>query len=159
VLNDALDLNLISAEREQAAGSFSVDLLAEDDSGNTIVTAGLILKNPHQTIQASWMDAGAFASLVDFDSYWHPDALHEMDKFCTDDTDHLLHYQEMGYFQNIPDVHTDLGELVVRKKHGRQNENERNCTANLGLAIDNMAVAPLVYQRALDLGIGQQLKL
>ncbi len=43
-----------------------------------IVTAGPILKVPHRTIQAGWMDAGAFASLVDFDSYWHPDAMREV---------------------------------------------------------------------------------
>ena len=49
-----------------------------------IVTAGPILKNPHATIKAGWMDEGTFASLVDFDSYWHPDAMNESDKFCTD---------------------------------------------------------------------------
>jgi len=37
-----------------------------------VVTAGPILKKPHATIQPGWMDEGAFASLVDFDSYWHP---------------------------------------------------------------------------------------
>ncbi|MHA1938831.1 MAG: ornithine cyclodeaminase family protein, partial [Candidatus Thorarchaeota archaeon] len=39
-----------------------------------VVTAGPILKKPHATIRAGWMDDGAFASLVDFDSYWHPEA-------------------------------------------------------------------------------------
>ena len=34
-----------------------------------VVTAGPILKKPHATIQAGWMEKGAFASLVDFDSY------------------------------------------------------------------------------------------
>src|SRR3712207_6504372 len=33
VLNDALDLNLTNVDREQSAGAFSVDLVAEDDSG------------------------------------------------------------------------------------------------------------------------------
>jgi hypothetical protein len=33
VLNDVLDVNLSNAEREHAAGSFSVDLVAEDSSG------------------------------------------------------------------------------------------------------------------------------
>jgi len=137
-----------------------VDTPREAVSGcDLVVTAGPIQKQPHQTIQAGWMDSGAFASLVDFDSYWHPGALHEMDKFCTDDIDQLLHYQEVGYFQDIPDVYADLGELVVGKNPGRENDNERNCTANLGLAIDDMAVAPLVYQRAIDLGIGQWLEL
>ena len=119
-----------------------------------IVTAGPILKQPHATIQAGWLDKGAFASLVDFDSYWHPDAMQEADKFCTDDTAQLRHYQQVGYFQQIPTVHADLGELVTGRKAGRETPEEKTVTANLGLAIDDMAVAPLIYRRALDEGIG-----
>ena len=31
------------------------------------------------------LDAGAFASMVDYDSFWDGAALQEVDKFCTDD--------------------------------------------------------------------------
>jgi ornithine cyclodeaminase/alanine dehydrogenase len=119
-----------------------------------IVTAGPILKKPHATIKAGWMDEGAFASLVDFDSYWHPGAMAEVAKFCTDDTAQFLHYKEIGYFQNTPRLHADLGELIVGKKPGRETPEERTMTANLGLALDDMAVAPLVYRRASEKGIG-----
>ncbi|HRI55808.1 MAG TPA: ornithine cyclodeaminase family protein, partial [Anaerolineae bacterium] len=54
-----------------------------------VVTAGPILRQPHATIQAGWLEAGAFASLVDFDSYWASAALAEADKFCTDDLPQL----------------------------------------------------------------------
>jgi len=37
VLNSALDLNLVNVDREQAAGSFSIDLVAEDDGGGTVI--------------------------------------------------------------------------------------------------------------------------
>jgi ornithine cyclodeaminase/alanine dehydrogenase-like protein (mu-crystallin family) len=124
-----------------------------------VVTSGPILKTPHATIQPGWMETGTFASLVDFDSYWHPDAMAESDKFCTDDTQQLLHYQQNGYFQNIPLLHADLGELVAGQKPGRETPSERTMTANLGLALDDMAVAPLIYQRALEKGIGTPLPL
>ena len=124
-----------------------------------VVTAGPILKTPHRTIQAGWLDAGAFASLVDFDSYWHPDALLEADKFCTDDVPQLRHYQEVGYFQEIPPVHAGLGELATGKKPGRETPAERTMTANLGLAMDDMAVAPLIYKRAVEKGMGTWLSL
>ena len=124
-----------------------------------VVTAGPILKKPHATIQAEWMDQGAFASLVDFDSYWHPDAMRQTAKFCTDDTAQLLHYQQRGYFQDIPDIYADLGELVTAQKPGRQSSEERTMTVNLGLAIEDMAVAPLIYQRALEKEIGRWLPL
>lgn len=124
-----------------------------------VVTAGPILKIPHATIQAGWLDEGAFASLVDFDSYWHPAALHEADKFCTDDVPQLEHYRRLGYFQDIPPIYADLGELVAGKKPGRQTAEERTLACNLGLALDDMAVAPTLYRRAVERGLGTWLPL
>jgi len=124
-----------------------------------VATAGPILKVPHATIQADWLDEGAFASLVDYDSYWSREALAQTAKFCTDDIPQLKLYQSMGYFQNIPPIHADLGELVTGKKKGRENSRERTMTANLGLAIDDMAVAPLIFARAKEKGIGTWLPL
>ena len=124
-----------------------------------VVTAGPILKEPHCTIQGGWMDEGGFASLVDFDSYWHPEAMQDVAKFCTDDTAQLHYYKQAGYFQNIPDVHADLGQLVTGEKPGRESAEERTMTANLGLALDDMAVAPLIYEKALKKGIGTLLPL
>ena len=124
-----------------------------------VVTAGPILRKPHATIQKGWLAEGAFASLVDFDSYWHPAALHEADKFCTDDVPQLHHYRDIGYFQDIPPIHADLGDLVTLHKPGRQSREERTIACNLGLALDDMATAPLIYQRALEKGIGVWLPL
>jgi ornithine cyclodeaminase/alanine dehydrogenase len=126
---------------------------------DVVVTAGPILKVPHATIQPGWFEAGAFASLVDFDSYWHPDAMREASKFCTDDAPQLEHYREVGYFQDIPPIHADLGELVTGRKPGRETDTERTMACNLGLALDDMATAPLVYRRALEQSIGTWLPL
>jgi len=124
-----------------------------------VVTAGPILKAPHATIRPGWFEAGAFASLVDFDSYWHPDALRQVDKFCTDDVPQLEHYREVGYFQDIPPIHADLGELVAGRRPGRETDVERTMACNLGLALDDMAAAPLIYRRAVEWGIGTWLPL
>ena len=124
-----------------------------------VVTAGPILKVPHATITAGWLGEGAFASLVDFDSYWHPDAMREADKFCTDDVAQLEHYRQVGYFQHIPPVYAELGELVAGHKPGRETPTERTMACNLGLALDDMATAPLIYRRALEKGIGTWLPL
>jgi len=123
------------------------------------VTAGPILKSPHATIKAGWLDQGAFASLVDFDSYWDGQALAQADLFCTDDTAQLRYYQSVGYFKSIPEVHADLGQLVVGAKPGRQDRQQRTMAANLGLAMDDMAVAPLVFQKACAAGVGTWLEL
>jgi ornithine cyclodeaminase/alanine dehydrogenase-like protein (mu-crystallin family) len=163
----AYDVNAkaVSEYAEEIRSRFDLEVVVantprEAVSGcDIVVTAGPILKIPHATIQKGWLDAGAFASLVDFDSYWHSDAMAESDKFCTDDIDQLRHYQQNGYFQNIPALHADLGELVVGQKSGRESAAERTMTANLGLALDDMAVAPIIFQKAVEKGIGAWLPL
>lgn len=129
------------------------------EAADIVVTAGPILRSPHATIKAGWLPEGVFASLVDFDSYFEPAALREFDKFCTDDIPQLEHYRQMGYFQDIPPVHASLGELVAGKKCGRKSAQERTAACNLGLALDDMATAPLVYRRALERGAGISLPL
>lgn len=47
VLNSALDLNLVNVDREQAAGSFSIDLVAEDAGGGTIIIENQLEKSNH----------------------------------------------------------------------------------------------------------------
>jgi ornithine cyclodeaminase/alanine dehydrogenase len=150
---------------EEVSGRFDLEVVQVDmpqkavSGCDLVVTAGPILKRPHATIRAGWMEAGAFASLIDFDSYWHPEALKEVDKFCTDDIPQLLHYREVGYFQDLPPIHADLGELVVGKKPGRENAQERTLACNLGLALDDMAVAPTIHKRAFEAGLGSWLPL
>jgi len=119
-----------------------------------VVTAGPILHTPHATIKAGWLEPGAFASLLDYDSYWDRAALREVDKVCTDDVPQYEQHQRLGYFQDMPPIYATVGELVAEKKPGRENPRERTMTCNLGLAMDDMAVAPMVYQRALAGGIG-----
>lgn len=47
VLNESLDINLLSADRERAAGDFSVDLVAEDEDGQTVVIENQLEKSNH----------------------------------------------------------------------------------------------------------------
>jgi ornithine cyclodeaminase/alanine dehydrogenase len=124
-----------------------------------VVTAGPILKHPKPVIDAGWFDDGGFACPLDFDSYWKPQAMHSMHKFCTDDLDQLVYYQSVGYFQDIPNVYADLGELATRKKSGRESDSERTMSMNLGLAIEDMATAAKIYEKAKSKGIGIWLEL
>jgi ornithine cyclodeaminase/alanine dehydrogenase-like protein (mu-crystallin family) len=124
-----------------------------------VVTSGPILQQPEPTIEKGWLKEGAFASAVDFDSYWLPAAMAHMDKIATDDHTQFRYYRTVGYFQNTPDPYADLGELVAGLKAGRETPGERTMAINLGLALDDMAVAPEIYRRARERGIGTSLSL
>jgi hypothetical protein len=47
VLNDVLEMSLSNAEREQSAGDFSVDLVAEDEDGGLVVVENQLEKSDH----------------------------------------------------------------------------------------------------------------
>ena len=77
----------------------------------------------------------------------------------TDDIPQLEHYRGIGYFQAIPPIHASLGELVIGQKPGRESASERTMACNLGLALDDMATAPLVLHNAKARGLGTWLDL
>ena len=124
-----------------------------------VVTSGPILKHPSPTIDKDWLKPGGFGSAVDLDSYWRPDALSQMDKISTDDHEQFRYFRSIGYFLSTPEPYADLGEIVVGRKPSRQREDERILAVNIGLALDDMAVASEIYRRARQRGIGTWLPL
>ena len=129
------------------------------EPSDLVVTSGPLLKHPKPTIARDWLRAGSFASAVDFDSYWTADALAQFDRIATDDHAQFQYYRRVGYFAATPEPYADLGELVGRSKPGREGAAERTMAMNLGLALDDMAVAPEVYRRAVAQGRGTRLAL
>jgi ornithine cyclodeaminase/alanine dehydrogenase len=148
-MSQKLGLELIGVEKPRQAV----------EAADLVVTSGPILKQPNATIGRDWLRPGAFASAVDFDSYWTGDALAQMDRIATDDHAQFRYYRELGYFKETPEPYADLGELVTGRKPGRQSPSERTMAMNLGLALDDMAVAPEVLKRATQAGLGTWLPL
>ena len=124
-----------------------------------VVTSGPILKHPTPIVQAGWLKKGGFASLVDFDSYFSGKAIQEAEKISTDDIPQMDYYRKVGYFKETPVPYADLGEIVAGKKKARENDQERCIAINLGIALDDMAVAPIIYAKAMERGIGTELPL
>ncbi len=119
-----------------------------------VVTSGPIQKHPTPTIEKDWLMAGSFASSVDYGSYWKTEALLQIDKLCTDDMAQYRFNRDNGYFEGTPMPYADLGEIVSSQKPGRETNNERTMAMNLGLALDDIAVAPEIYRRAKERGVG-----
>ncbi len=150
---------------EEMGRKIGIEISGVDDArtavaeSDIVVTSGPILRQPVPTIQPGWLKPGGFASAVDFDSYWSPAALAEFDRLTTDDHAQFQYYRRVGYFQHTPDPDADLGELVAGIKTGRADARQRTIAINLGLALDDMAVAPEVYRRAAARGLGTWLPL
>jgi ornithine cyclodeaminase/alanine dehydrogenase len=150
---------------EELGQKLGIEVVATDQpmsavkDSDIVVTSGPILKHPTPTIEPGWLKPGGFGSAVDFDSYWQPAALAAVDRIATDDLDQFRYYRSVGYFQQTPEPYCDLGDLVVGRTAGRGSPSERTLAINLGLALEDMAVAPEVYRRAQERGVGTTLPL
>jgi len=130
------------------------------EGAEIVVTAGPIRTRPQPSLAAEWLAEGALGVPLDYDSYWTAEALRRADRFYTDDTAQLLHTRTGGvYFQTIPEVYADLGEILAGRKEGRRDARERLVCMNLGIALEDMATAPLVLERARQRGLGTRLPL
>ncbi|MBI4345611.1 MAG: ornithine cyclodeaminase family protein [Elusimicrobia bacterium] len=124
-----------------------------------VVTSGPILKKPTPVIESGWLKAGGFASAVDFDSYWTPASMLEVEKLATDDIEQMEYYRREGYFQRTPKAYAELAELIAGRKEGRKTPFERTMAINLGIALEDMATASKIYAKALEADLGADLEL
>jgi ornithine cyclodeaminase/alanine dehydrogenase-like protein (mu-crystallin family) len=124
-----------------------------------VVTCGPILHHPKPVVELAWLNKGVFLSAVDLDSYIKPEVFNAAGKLYTDDLEQFLGYSRQGYFAGIHEPIGDLGELVAGKKPARQTADELTMTANLGLAVEDIAVAARVYRAAKQRGMGCRLPL
>ncbi|MFC1728970.1 ornithine cyclodeaminase family protein [candidate division KSB1 bacterium] len=143
----SVDIHPVPGVKEAVAGA------------DIVVTSGPILKEPDPLIEPGWLAPGSFACALDFDSYWQGAALSEIDKLATDDINQLNYYRETGYFKTTPEPYADLGQIVTGRKEGRTSDEERTMSMNLGLAIEDMAVATKIYKKALETNAGTRLPL
>ncbi len=124
-----------------------------------VVTSGPVRDRPEPVVDAGWLAEGSFACPLDFDAYFRADAFREADKLASDDTEQLNYYRQAGHFVDTPEPYADLGEIAAGLKPGRESDRERTIAINLGLGLEDMATAILVYRRALARKIGTVLPL
>ena len=162
----AYDIRRESAERfaQDMAKQLEMRIEVVDDSkaavhdADIVVTCGPIMHHPNPVIELAWLKKGVFLSAVDLDSYVKPEVFNAA-KLYTDDVDQFMGYSRLGSFVGIHEPIGDLGELVVGKKPAREANDETTMTANLGLAVEDLAVGVRIYRAAKERGLGQMLPL
>jgi len=123
-----------------------------------ILTATQRLPNP--IVKNEWFEPGCLGMGLEASRAWYGDAILTADKFITDSWDQTIHFHEQGAFPNgLPKLYAELGEIVAGKKKGRENPSERILAINIGLALEDVIVADLIYKKAKEKGGYQKLKL
>jgi ornithine cyclodeaminase/alanine dehydrogenase len=128
---------------------------------DVVVTAIPIVKEPSPPMDAGMLEEGALAVSLDYDSAWSAAAMRACDRFVADDVGQLLATKAHHvFFRNIPEtIHADLGDVVAGRKPGRAHDKETIFAMNMGIAIDDMVTAKLLYDRAMAIGAGTRLPL
>jgi ornithine cyclodeaminase/alanine dehydrogenase len=131
------------------------------EGADVVVTAIPIVTEPKPSLRAGMLKKGGLAISLDYDSAWTRAAMRECDKFVSDDIHQLLSTKEEGiYFGGIPEnIYADLGDLAAGLKPGRKDPMERIFSMNMGIAVDDMVTARLVYEWAKVKGAGTRLPL
>lgn len=153
------------------AGRLDIEVRAVDEARDAVEACDIVIaatsaKDP--VVRGEWIDAGTHINGVGSHT---PDA-RELDsdavrkaKVVVDSLAAAL--QEAGDLL-LPmaegvitkeHIYAELGELVAGSKRGRTGQQEVTFFKSVGLAVEDVAVAQLVYERARSLGIGRDLDL
>ncbi|MDP6821714.1 MAG: ornithine cyclodeaminase family protein [Dehalococcoidia bacterium] len=140
------------------AGS-TQELLGESDIVALATTA------PNPIVEAGWWKSGAHINSVGS----HAPALRELDtasiqraKVITDQTqaclleagDIMIPIQEGAY--SADKIHGELGAVINGTTSGRENDDEVTLFKSVGLAIQDLSCARLVYDLAVENGVGTE---
>lgn len=138
----------------QMAGKMGLTATACQTAEEAIRDADLIVTSVTLSPQlipfldAHWLKLGAFVTMTDLAAPWRADSMGVFDRIIVDDLE-----QEVSMPKPLVDpalVRGDLTGLVTGDVFGRCNEEERIAFVFRGLALGDLAVAGLAYQRACE---------
>ena len=70
-----------------------------------------------------------------------------------------LHHAIQQKLINVEDIHAELGHIIKGKKPGRESDSETIVFDSTGMALQDVAAAAIVYEKALQNRVGQRLNL
>ena len=122
--------------------------------------------SPDPVVQEDWWPEGCFYALVGSYNECTLGLIQQADKVVVDNWDEIVHRGTQslarmhltGRFSK-DDLHAHMGEVVIGKKVGRTSVSERIHFCAVGMGIEDVAVATLIYNRAKAEGLGQTLEL
>lgn len=124
-----------------------------------VVTCGPIVAGGDRSIECGWLKPGALLVTLDYDCYLNPAAASDFDGVFTDDVEQVQHLKAHGFFTSFPDDLEELAAAILGTSQGRQDDGQRFLSLNLGLAIEDTALADLIEHTARQRQVGRSLAL
>ncbi len=157
VYNPSADSARQFVEEQQSAVPH-VKLTPASSAKNAVVGADIVVsvtRHHDQNdagIQAAWLKPGALGLPIDLANW---EALEDSaDLLFVDDASEYSRYRSEGRFPTSLQATGELGDVATGRLRGRRAPEDRIVVVAVGLAIYDLAVAALVYDRALAEGVG-----
>ncbi len=155
----------LKAEIEAELG-FQITLVDTPDlafNGSDITLTATTTHDP--IVHSGWLAPGMLSIQIAGHEYSF-DAVKKADKIVCDDWEGLKHrgimspakMYQAGLLKD-EDIYANLSEIVTGKKPGRKDQNEHIHFATVGMGLSDVAIAAMVYQRALEHNIGIRIPL
>ena len=125
--------------------------------GDIVVSGAPIVEHPEPVITPDWIKPGCLGISIDYDASWCPETVAAMDLVLTDDRDQLADEQGKGHFKGVDRIDADLSEMLHANQGVRTSPEQRILGYNLGIALEDLAVAAELYKRAVARGVGTKL--
>jgi len=117
-----------------------------------ILTATTYVNKPF--VNPNWLKEGVLVLPIHHRG-WENCAM-KFDKTITDDKEQTLYYKSKGEFSGgLPNIYAELGEIILGKR-ARDNNKEKIIAYNIGIAICDIALAKIIYEKAVKKGIRNQ---
>ena len=118
-------------------------------------------------VKAQWIKEGTHINAIGADAVGKEELDPELlirSKIVVDDIVQALHSGEVNvplskHYISENDIHAQLGEVITGLKPGRTSEEEITIFDSTGLAIQDVASAHLVYERAVSKKLGRQVRM
>ena len=110
-------------------------------------------------LDTAWLAPGAFAAAVDLGRSWDRTTLRRVDILATDEHEQTKVLATMGRMNFGGPYEADLADLTTGAKPGRTSAQQRAMFIYSGHALADLAAAQVVYETALQRGLGVRLPL
>jgi ornithine cyclodeaminase/alanine dehydrogenase len=145
----------------QAAGKLGLSAVASETAREAVQDADLVITSvtfsPRLVpfLDARWLQPGTFVTMTDQAASWVSDGMSAFNQIVIDDLE-----QEAQMPKPLVDpalIAGDLTGLVNGDLIGRRSDDEKTAFVFRGLALGDLAIAALAYQRALQLSKGSRI--
>ncbi len=118
-------------------------------------------------VKAEWVREGTHINAIGADAVGKEELDPELlirSKIIVDDVVQAIHSGEVNvplskHYISENDIHAQLGEVIAGLKPGRTSDEEITIFDSTGLAIQDVATANLVYERAVVKGLGREVRM